>query len=119
MLTEETIKLIGLPMDSVDSITILRIKSCLEWLLDNTTLEFDKEDVKSLEKLPACVKLFICRYNELYSKQLGVTSESIAGMSQSFDTTAQYTLLWQLAYELLGKYLKTSVIVTPAKRKWI
>lgn len=117
-ITKAVIDELGLPIDSNNALTLLQVESCLEWMKENTTLEFCIDDIESLKLLPSCAKLFICRYNDLYNRALGVTSESIGGMSQSYDTTSQYTLLWQLAYELLGPYLKNSVKITPAKRKW-
>lgn len=119
MLNKEIIEEMGLPLENAeDPVVWLRVESCLEWLKENTTLEFEADDIESLKSLPGSVKLFICRYNDLYSRNIGVTSESIGGMSQSFDTTAQYNLLWQLAYELLGKYLKSGIKAIPARKKW-
>ena len=116
---EDASQLLGVPIESVDFETLLRVDSCLEWFAENTKLDIDKDNInESLAKLPSCARLFMLRYNKLYNRELGVTSESIGGMSQSFDTTAVYTQLWQMAYELLGEYLKSGFKVTPARKKW-
>lgn len=96
----------------------LNVESCLDWLKANTSLEFDVDDEESLCQLPGSVKLFICKYHELFSRDTHITSESIGGMSQSFDTTSRYDLLWQLANELIGDYLTGGIKVFVAKRKW-
>lgn len=118
MMTTGKADYMGLPIDTSNPMTLLHVDSCLEWLLKNTKLKFDADDLDELRALPASVKLFICRYNELYSRQLGITSESIGGMSQGFDTTDVHTQLWQLASELLRDYIGSTLKVTPAKRKW-
>lgn len=119
IITKEIIEEIGLPIENAEAPDVwLRVESCIEWLKENTTLEFKENDIESLKALPGSVKLFICRYNELYGRSIGVASESIGGMSQSFDTSSGSNLLWQLAYELLGKYIKSGIKAVPARKKW-
>ena len=108
----------GIPLSGKDSVTVLYAEAALEWMQQNTTLEFDKNDAGTISELPASAKLFVVKYIETIRRREGVASQSIEGMSQSFVTTDKGTLLWQLATTYLGAYLKSQVRVTPAKRRW-
>lgn len=101
---------LDLPLESTSE---LFVSSAIEWLGNNTTL-----DVESLETLPDSARLFIVKYAELMQNNGGVTSESIAGMSQSFDTKALYASIWEYATSLLGSYLKSQVQFKSATGKW-
>lgn len=96
----------------------LIVESGLQWVLKNTSLSFSIEDPKELKKLPANVRLFILKYIEIMNLRIGVTSESISNLSQSFDTTDKNTLIWQAAEELLSDVLKSSVRFVSATNKW-
>ena len=108
----------GIPLSGNDALAVLRAEAALDWIQENTTLSFDKEKVATIEALPACAKLFVVKYSEAFKTREGVASQSIEGMSQSFNATEKSTLIWQLANTLLGKYLKSQVRVTQATRRW-
>lgn len=97
--------------------TILLVESAFNWINDNTTLKIDVEN-DDLTKLPSSVKLFIVKYFDLMMLSPGVHSESIEGLSQSYDTTNKSDLLWQYANELLNNYLKSQMTFVTAKRRW-
>lgn len=117
MLTPEQIEEIGLPIEPIDSRACLFINAALDWLLENTTLDFNKEDIESIKALPAGAKLFIVSFVDVMKQSSAVTSESIAGMSQSFSTKDKASLLYELATSLLGKYF-SCVKFVPCTDKW-
>lgn len=101
---------------SDDTTSLLYAESALDWLIDNTKLQIDKSDITTL---PAGAKLFVTKYGEIMSTNAMVTSESIGGMSQSFDTSARDSKIYDLAYDLLGsKYMKSQVTFTAAQKRW-
>ena len=77
-MTKEQIALLNLGLPNNPQ-TELMIESALQWVLDNTTLKFDINKEEDLKALPAQVKLFALKYNELMSISAGVSSESIEG----------------------------------------
>lgn len=118
MMTEDFVAA-GFPLKGCDDLTALEAESALDWMAENTTLEFDKGSVESLSALPACAKLFVVKFSETFRLREGVASQSIEGLSQSFNTAAdKSTIIWQLARSLLGPYLKSQVRVIPAVRRW-
>lgn len=108
---------IGLPIDSTDAYTVLIVNSAFEWLKTNTILDVDLEDTEKLTALPPVAKLFVLKFMDVMSLGAGVVSESIDSLSHSFESNKS-ALIWQYAYELLSGYLKSGVMVYPAKRKW-
>ena len=106
---------LGIPINAE---TCLLIESALSWVLDNTTLKFDIENTEELKALPAQVRLFVLKYNELMSISAGVASESIEGLSQSFNSGDKSGLLWELAESLLGKWLVSPVKFVAAVNRW-
>lgn len=108
----------GIPLSRTDAASVLRAEAALDWMLEYTTLQFDKADMESIEALPACAKLFVEQYSDVIKRRAGVASQSIEGLSQSFSTTDKSTELWQIANSLLGAYLKSQVRVSPARRRW-
>ena len=108
----------GIPLNGANAITALEAESALDWMLENTTLVFDKGNVETISALPACAKLFVVKYVEAIGLKQGVSSQSIEGLSMSFTSTDKSTMLWQLANSLLGAYLKSQVRVIPARRRW-
>ena len=118
-MTVEELTALALPIEANEE-TCLYTEAAIDWLLANTTLVVDKADlIASVEALPAGAKLFICRYYDIMATGgTGVASESIGGMSQSFTTESKTTLLWQLASELIGAYLKGQVHSVPNVSKW-
>lgn len=86
----------------------------IEWLHENTTIDF-----KEVDDLPSCAKLFLIKFGEIHNMQSGVSSESIEGLSQSFNTGNKTALIWDLAENLLGNYLKIgSVRFVSASPRW-
>lgn len=114
----ETLKAAGIPFSGSGDVAVLQAEAALDWMQENTTLQFDKADTASLEALPACAKLFVAKYCEAISLREGVASQSIEGLSMSFDTTNKAALLYQIATNLLGPYLKSQVRVMQARRRW-
>jgi hypothetical protein len=90
----------------------------LHWVLDNTTLDFDINNDDDLKALHPNVKLFLIQYFDIMSMNPSVSSESISGLSQSFNTTDKSTLIWQYANELLSPWLKSQMLFYQAKRRW-
>lgn len=112
-MTIDNIKEIGLHTNDV-----LTAEAAFEWVLANTTLEFDISNIEELKALPSCVKLFAAKFCELMNMPAGVTSESIEGMSQSFDSTQKNFLIRQYADELMGAYIKSGAVFFRAQNKW-
>lgn len=109
----------GIPISGDDAMELLRAEAALDWMAQSTTLKFDKADVESIKALPACAKLFVVKFGETMRLKSGVTSQSIEGMSQSFDTSeGTDDLIMALAKSLLGNYLKSQVTIYQAKRRW-
>lgn len=118
-MTAEQIKLLGLGIAPVDDRVILVVASGLEWVKRNTTLDFNIENDEDLKALPYCVRLFLVKFFDVQMLSAGVTSESIEGLSQSYDTTDKNALIWQFAQELLSEYLVSSVKAVPYKKIWV
>lgn len=116
-MTKQQIELLRLGITPIDDRVILTIESGLEWLLDNTTLEFDMNSDEDLKALPSKVRLFLVAFNDIQNMGF-VASESIEGLSQSFRTESSDTLVWQKAEELISPLLKSRVRFVTAKRKW-
>jgi hypothetical protein len=104
----------GIAIDDT-SVAALYAESALDWLGENTTLTIDKE---KLSDLPAGAKLFIMKYGEIMSADTTVASESLGGMSQSFKSESRYSLLQDLATELIGNYMVSQVKFTAAQSRW-
>lgn len=93
--------------------------AALEWLSSNTTLKVDLNDVATLEALPFTAKAFISKYNEIMSASSVVQSQSIEGLSQSFNNGDKNSMLWQAAESFLGDYLvKGRIKFISAKKRW-
>ncbi|MDO5397059.1 MAG: hypothetical protein Q4G33_03935 [bacterium] len=107
-MTADEIMDCGIPVDDVSASAILTVESALEYVRANTNLEFDLNDIDSIKALPSCVKLFVVKYNELISRETGIASESIAGMSQSFETGDKDALLYSLLSSLCGQYVNAA-----------
>lgn len=117
-MTAQQIENLKLGIAPIDDRTILIIESGFEWVKANTTLEFDMNNDDDLKALPSCVRLFIVQFFDIQTLSVGVTSESIEGLSQSYGTSDKNDLIWQSAKELLGDYLKSRVRFVAATRKW-
>ena len=118
MLTKEKVESLKLGIAPIDERVILIVESGLEWVKENTTLEFDVNSTEDLEALPSCVRLFITKFFDVQMLGTGVASESMEGMSQSFDTSDKSAMLWQFAEELLEPYLKSRVRFVAAQSRW-
>jgi hypothetical protein len=90
----------------------------LLWVKKNTTLKFNIDNDDDLETLPANVRLFLVKYNEIMNLRVGIASESISNLSQSFNSTDINSLIWQAAEELLGDEMQSQVKVYGAKDRW-
>lgn len=113
MITREQFKNIGITVTGE-----LIGNAALEWISENTTLTVDLDDIATVEALPFSAKLFIEKYNEIISASSVVASESIEGLSQSFNTGDKSALLWQAAEQLLSGYLKGRIKFVAAQPRW-
>lgn len=117
-MTIQQIELLHLGITPIDDRAIIIVESGLEWVKANTTLEFDMNKDEDLTALPSVVKLFLVKFFDVQMLSVGVTSESIEGLSQSFDTSDKSAMIWQFANELLTPYLKCGINFIPAQRRW-
>ena len=118
-MTTNQVELLGLGIAPIDNRVVLIVESGLEWIKENTTLEFDINNDEDLKALPATVRLFLTKFFDVNTMTAGVSSESINGLSQSFSTESKNNLIWQFAEELLGSYLKCQIRFVQAQRRWI
>lgn len=117
-MTSEMVKNLKLGVTPIDDRTVLVVESGFEWLKRHTTLEFDINSEESLKALPASVRLFLINYVDIQFLGVGVSSQSIEGLSQSFNASNTDDLIWQKAEELLGDYLKSRVRFVAAQSRW-
>lgn len=115
-MTVEELKTLGIPLARYDEIDVLYVESALDWIKSNTTLEFDS--LEEIKALPSGAKLFVVKFRELMTLPVGVTGESVDGLSQNFSDTLKKDKLLDLAYELLGEYIKPAISFVPAKERW-
>ena len=115
-MTATELKEAGVPIEAEDALTVLKAESVIEYIANNTTLDVSSE--AAIKALPAQAKLFIVKYCALMNAETGVSSESLGGMSQSFDTSNRDGLLLDLASSLLGPYMKSQMHFTQASRRW-
>lgn len=113
--TKDDFMYAGMDVDDV-----LTANAAVEWIRDNTIIEVNFDDIETLKNMPNAAKLFVVKFTLINSTNINstVTSESIAGMSQSFRTDSVNTLIWDLAYQLLSKYLKSNLNVFVNRSKW-
>lgn len=117
MLTAEKIEMLKLGIQPIDDKVCMLVESGLLWVNSNTKLKINIDDDKTLQELPANIRLFLCKYIDIMKLRTGVASESISNLSQSF-TTDTKSLLWQAAEELLGEDLTSGVTFVTAKKRW-
>lgn len=117
-MTDKQVENLKLGIEPIDARTILLVESAFNWINDNTTLVIDYNDDQALTKLTPNVKLFVVKYVDIMTLSTGVASESIEGLSQSYDTSSKSNLLWQYASELLGNYMKSQMSFTSSKSRW-
>lgn len=114
-MTTEEFKSLALPLDADEQ---LYAESGIEWLRDNTTLEFDIADMESIKALPAAARLFLVKFCEVSEKDVSVASEGVGPLSQSFTSTDVAGQVKSLARQLLRPYLKPGVVFIPCTRRW-
>lgn len=117
--TKQQIEILQLGIAPIDERVILTIGGGLEWLQRNTILEFDMNNDEDLKALPYCARLFLISYFDITTAPMGVASESIGGLSQSFSSTSRDKLIWEAATQHLQGYLKSGISFISAKRKWV
>lgn len=117
-MTNEQVKTLNLGIEPIDTKTCLRVDSAFNWVLDNTTLEFDINNIEELQALPAQVRLFVSDYCDLMSMGVGVASESIEGLSQSFKSDSAKAQIWELAENYLDKWLLSPVRFVSATNRY-
>lgn len=117
-MTTQQIELLHLGIAPIDDRVTLIVESGLEWVKENTTLDFDMNNDEDLKALPSSVRLFLVKFFDVQMISAGVASESIEGLSQSFDTSDKSAMIWQFAQELLSPYLKSRIRFIAAQRKW-
>lgn len=115
-MTAEEFKSLGLPVEAEAQ---LYVESGLEWLRDNTTLNMDLKDLESIKALPSSARLFLVKFCEICTRDIGVTGESVGPMSQSFTTDSVSKQTMALARQLLKTYLKSNVKFIPCARRWL
>lgn len=104
----------NLPLDINDSETAIMVDAALNWVTENTTLKIDPDN-----ELPSNVKLFVIKYCDLLAPTLGVASESLGGMSQSFSISGGAGfLLADLASQLFGEAYKGRNRFVTAQNRW-
>lgn len=104
----------NLPLDTSDLEVALIVEAALDWVEQNTTVEFDRE-----KELPSNVKLFTVKFCDLISQNAGVASESLGGMSQSFATSSSSSfILHDLATQLFGSAYRGRNRFISASKKW-
>lgn len=119
-MTNEQVKRLNLGIDQIDAQTVIMVESALQWINSNTNLAIDTTDDEALSAIGANAKLFIIKYVELMGRNATVSSESLGGMSQSFNSHINKSdLLWQYAYELFGDSIGSQMSFVPAKRRWL
>ncbi len=116
-MTEADLKRLNIPIEPIDAIACMYAESALEWINQHTNLEYDLNNMP--ESLPSNVRLFILKYSELMSNNPGVTSESISGLSQSFVSSSDVSLiLWGYAKELFGDDMPGGMRAVPTASAW-
>lgn len=117
-MTEEQVRNLKLGIAPIDERVILTVESGLEWVNHNTTLNIDMNNDEELKALPSCVRLFLTKFVDVQMLSVGVSSESIEGLSQSFGGSDTNSILWQFAQELLSPYLESRITFHTAKKRW-
>lgn len=115
---KDQVEKLDLGIDQIDAKTVIMVESALQWVNNNTNLTIDYDDNEALSHVNANVKLFIIKYLELMGTNSMISSESLGGMSQSFNTNNKSDLLWQYAYELFGDSMTSQMSFVPTKSRW-
>lgn len=117
MITTENLKSLKLGIQPINDELCLLVESAINWINDNTTISVDKNN---LEALQANARLFIIKYVDIMKLPVGISSESVSGLSQSFDTGNKEDMLLSFAYSLFGddKVTAGKVSFVSAKNRW-
>ena len=104
---------------TVEADAQLYVEAGLEWLQGHTTLDVDLKNMETIKALPSSARLFLVKFCEICDRNIGIASETVGPMSQSFaaDSVARQTAL--LARQLLKPWLKAEVTFTPCQRRWL
>ena len=93
-------------------------KAAIEWLEQHTTIKVDLSNPEVYSTLPARAQLFVQKFTEIMQRTAGMTSQSIEGLSMSFNSGDVNASINQLAYSLLKSDMKSQVRIIPARRRW-
>lgn len=115
---KEQVEKLNLGVDPSDAQTTIMVESAMQWINSNTNYAIDYNNDEALSSLNANVKLFIIKYIEIMGMNSMISSESLGGMSQSFNMNNKSDLLWQYAYELFGDSMMSQMSFVPAKSRW-
>lgn len=115
-MTKEQVEKLKLGISPIDDKVILTISGGINWINKNTLLVVNIDDESSITNE---VKLFLTYYFDIMSIRPGVSSESISGLSQSFNSSNKNDLLLQYAETIFGEdNLKSQMSFYQAKRRW-
>lgn len=116
-LTDELIAQIGLTGKLHESDSVV-FNAGLEWLSSNTDLQTDTED--AVLALPASAWAFLWKYVSLIGQSGRViASESIGGLSRSYQSEDLTAALGKLAEQLLPGHFKGGVRSVSDYSRWI
>ena len=119
MLTLDDYREMGILIAGDENVAPLLAEAALDWMIEHTTLALDKADTDTIKALPACAKLFVVKFSETMRRASGMISQSIEGMSMTFDASGDVNdSIMALARTLLSGYLKSQVRFFPAQRRW-
>lgn len=91
--------------------------NAIKWIKTNTHITEPES-----EEWASATELFVAKYSEVMNIPLGVSSESISGMSQSFNNSLDVkTTLLQLAREIFGddNVKSSDVKAFPFVDRWV
>ncbi len=116
VLSNEELKELELNLSEQDK---LYLESALEWLKENTTLDFEITKIESIKALPSGAKLFLVKYCEISKRDITISSESVGGtLSQSFFDKDGNKSIESYARQMLRKYLKPTVTFYSCFKRW-
>lgn len=98
--------------------TSLYLEAGLEWLEEHTTIDLEEYTVETIKALPSKAKLFLLEFSDIMQRETGIVSESIAGMSQTYEEQGKDAMIWNVAKTLLKGQLKSTITVLPARKRW-
>lgn len=101
------------------SAPLLYYEAGLEWVEEHTTVTLNDHTLESIKALPSKVKLFLTEFAEIMQRESGIESESIHGLSQSFQEEGKNELIMKSAKCLLSNELKSNLTVLPARKRWM